>query len=69
VQRCKKNAWKKKHHPDKAIPRDIYLLGEGTMDNLFEKFKEKYTEYTETKSEFKNYLRELKQQGILVETE
>jgi len=40
---CKSGAtwWRNKHHPNKDIPRTIYLLGNGySIVELFEKYNE-----------------------------
>lgn len=52
--------WTNKHHPEKPIPTDLYLLGSGTLSEQYSR----YTKISET--EFKNYRRELIYQGILV---
>ncbi len=58
------NYWKTKHHPTKDIPTKIYLLGNGTRDELYDKYKiiHGYLDY----NEFTNYLRELIKQKIAI---
>jgi hypothetical protein len=53
--------WKNKHHPDKDIPKNIYLLGDGTIQELHYRYRENIAW-----SEFINYTRELIKQGIMV---
>jgi hypothetical protein len=57
--------WENKHHPDKEIPKNIYLLGDGTIQELHRQFREKTMMDIEW-SEFINYTRELIKQGIML---
>lgn len=56
--------WKGKHYPDKEIPTKIYLLGNGTIDELYEKYKNKYGYIT--KHNFYGYTREMVGQQIMI---
>jgi hypothetical protein len=56
--------WLNKHHPDNSIPKNIYLLGNGTVEELFTKYVRTH-EHIEWK-DFKDYVRELIKQGIMV---
>jgi len=62
--------WKKKHHPEREIPTNIYLLGDGTPKELHDMYNTKYTlvasPQTAKWENFRNYTRELVQQGIMV---
>jgi hypothetical protein len=58
------NWWLKKHHPENEIPTNIYLLGNGTIKELYDKYINKHG-YMEQK-EFNNYTRELIKQQIMV---
>ncbi len=58
------NFWKKKHYPTLEIPTSIYLLGNGTRDELHQKYKETYGYIS--RQEFTNYLRELIKQKIAI---
>lgn len=60
------NWWLKKHHPEKEIPIKIYLLGEGTKEELLEKYKEKYQVKDIEWGKFLGYMRELIAQQIMV---
>ena len=64
------NWWLNKHHPEKEIPMKIYLLGEGTKEELFEKYKEKYNDKDMDWAKFhgyiRDYIRELIAQQIMV---
>lgn len=55
--------WLIKYHPDNDIPKNIYLLEQGTVENLFDKYISKYgiIEW----NEFVNYTRELIKQTIM----
>ena len=56
----------KKHHPEKKIPTNIYLLGGGGKhDDLFKQYLEKYGEIS--KKDFNDYTRELIRQRIMIE--
>jgi hypothetical protein len=57
--------WLKKHNPDNEIPKNIYLLGKGTIKDLYDNYIIKY-EFIEWK-EFINYTRELIKQHIMEE--
>jgi len=56
--------WLKKHHPDNEIPRNIYLLGQGTINELYTKYQITYglIEW----NLFINYTREMIKQKIMV---
>ena len=56
--------WLIKHNPDNEIPKNIYLLGDGTIPQLHKKYKEchGYIEW----EEFINYTRELIKQNIML---
>lgn len=58
------NFWKKKHYPTLEIPTNIYLLGNGTRDELYQKYKD--THGYISRQEFTNYLRELIKQKIAI---
>ena len=60
------NWWLKKHHPEKDIPMKIYLLGEGTKEELCEKYKEKYNDKDMEWTKLSGYIRELIEQQIMV---
>lgn len=60
------NFWKTKHNPDEQIPTRIYLLGNGTTDELFQKYNNKYGENTINIKEFKNFIREMIYQKLLI---
>lgn len=55
--------WTDKHHPDNEIPKNIYLLGSGTLSQLHNAYLQKHgvIEW----SEFINYTRELIKQELL----
>ena len=57
--------WENKHHPDKEIPKNIYLLGEGTIQELHRRFREKLHCEIDW-ADFINYTRELIKQGIML---
>lgn len=60
--------WKKgnKHHPEQEIPRDIYLLGRGTLQELHNNYNKRYSNGTPIEySKFINYTRELVKQKIM----
>ena len=70
VSECKseKKWWATKHHPKREIPQNIYLLGNGTLQDLHKKYIAEYTKENETPIEYKvfiNYTRELIKQGIM----
>lgn len=58
------NWWLNKHYPDNEIPKNIYLLGNGTIKELYERYIKKYN-YIEW-TEFINYTRELIKQTIMI---
>jgi hypothetical protein len=58
--------WKAKHNPEGEIPTRIYLLGNGTRDDLYKKYINKYGENSIDFDEFKNYMRELIYQKIII---
>jgi len=58
--------WKAKHDPESEIPVRIYLLGNGTRDELYRKYISKYGEKSIEFDEFKNYMRELIYQKIII---
>lgn len=60
----KQKWWLKKHHPNNEIPRNIYLLGNGTIHQLYIKYINNYGEINEKL--FINYTRELISQNIMV---
>ena len=53
-----------KHHPNKEIPQNIYLLGNGSLKELHNKYKNKYNDISWRN--FTDYTRELIKQGIMV---
>jgi hypothetical protein len=69
----KKKWWRKKHHPDKDIPKNIYLMGGGcNLRTLHKRYNDKYvTKQNVTKqinwNTFINFTRELIMQGIMRE--
>ena len=59
--------WYKKHNPNNEIPTFIYLLGNGTIKELYQKYKKtNYKEYKIEWKEFINYTREMIKQGIML---
>ena len=56
--------WTKKHNPNGEIPTAIYLIGSGTVDDYYNSFVRNYNNNL-TKSEFKNYFREMIKQGLI----
>ncbi len=61
----KQHWWKNKHHPNKDIPKNIYLLGYGTIDELHKKYN-KSTYYPPLPyTSFINWTRELINQNIM----
>jgi hypothetical protein len=62
----KNDWWMNKHHPEKEVPTQIYLLGEGTKEELYEKYKEKYNENDMEWAKFHGYIRELIKQQIMI---
>lgn len=70
MSECKtgKKWWATKHHPKREIPQNIYLLGNGTLLELYQKYIAEYIKENETHIEYKafiNYTRELIKQGIM----
>ena len=64
VTGVKQKWWKTKHFPEKDIPTHIYLLGDGTIQELHQRFINKHMDISW--SDFINYTRELIKQGILI---
>lgn len=66
----KKNWWKVKHHPNKLIPSRIYELGSGTLQELEQRYFDKYEKisnnHKENHQQFIGYTRELFQQNIMI---
>lgn len=60
----KKRWWTDKHNPDNEIPKNIYLLGKGTIQELHNEYIKNYN-YIEW-SDFINYTRELIKQKIMI---
>lgn len=60
----KQEWWLKKHNPDNNIPKNIYLLGNGTIKELHYKYTIRY-ERIEW-AEFINFTRELIKQQIML---
>jgi len=60
----KQKWWLHKHNPDNEIPKNIYLLGEGTIEELYNMYKTKYGIIVW--DEFRNYTRELIKQNIML---
>ena len=56
--------WLKKHNPDQDIPKQIYLLGQGTIRELYDTYTNHYGAIEW--EEFINYTRELIKQNIMV---
>jgi hypothetical protein len=56
--------WKNKHHPEQPIPTNLYLLGDGTLCELFERYNMKYDPISKT--DFYDYVRELVKQEIIM---
>jgi hypothetical protein len=56
--------WLKKHNPDQDIPKHIYLLGQGTIRELYDTYTNQYGAMEW--EEFINYTRELIKQNIMV---
>ena len=54
----------RKHAPDEEIPKNIYLLGNGTLKELYNEYIKKHT-YLEWR-QFLNYTRELQKQKIMI---
>ena len=60
----KEHWWLNKHHPDSEIPKNIHLLGSGTIQELHNKYISKHGAIEW--EEFINYTRELIKQNIMV---
>ena len=60
----KQEWWTKKHYPKNEIPKNIYLLGEGTLRQLYEQYQSRYgiIEW----DDFIGYTRELIKQKIMI---
>lgn len=56
--------WTNKHHPDSEIPKNIYALGSGKIDDLYDAYNAKHGAME--RSEFINYTRELIKQKIMI---
>lgn len=59
----KQQWWTKKHHPSMQIPLNIYVLGDGTFDDLYDRYINKYAYIS--KKDFRDYTRELQKQQIM----
>ena len=55
--------WVGKHNPSNEIPKNIYLLGKGTIQELYDKYVRNYGEME--RKVFINYTRELIKQNIM----
>ena len=60
----KEGWWIKKHNPDNEIPKNIYLLGKGTIKELHIEYIKKYGNIEW--DNFINYTRELIKQKIML---
>ena len=60
----KYNWWKNKHNPINKIPKNIYLLGKGTIQELHIEYIKNYGNIEW--SDFINYTRELIKQKIMI---
>jgi len=60
----KQRWWLDKHNPDNEIPKKIYLLGKGTIQELYNEYIRNYGNIEW--SEFINYTRELIKQKIMI---
>jgi hypothetical protein len=58
--------WNAKHHPNNVIPRDIYLLGDGTIQELFDQYNQINIAEPIEWGNFIGYTRELIKQGIMI---
>jgi hypothetical protein len=56
--------WKDKHNPNNKIPKNIYLLGKGTIRELHIEYIKQYGNIEW--SDFINYTRELIKQKIMI---
>jgi len=55
--------WSTKHHPTQHIPTNIYLLGDGKLGELFERYNQQYNPIS--KKNFYDYVREMIKQGLM----
>jgi hypothetical protein len=60
----KEDWWADKHNPNKDIPTNIYLLGKGTIQELYNKYIRNYGNIEW--ADFINYTRELIKQKIMI---
>ena len=60
----KEHWWIDKHNPNNEIPKNIYLLGKGSIQQLYDKYIEIYGNIEW--SDFINYTRELIKQKIMI---
>ena len=60
----KERWWVNKHNPNNEIPKNIYLLGKGTIQELHIEYIKNYG--TIEWSDFINYTRELIKQKIMI---
>jgi hypothetical protein len=60
----KQKWWTRKHHPDSEIPKNIYLLGSGTIGELHIEYIKHYGSIEW--SEFIDHTRELLKQNIMI---
>jgi len=60
----KQRWWIDKHNPNNKIPKNIYLLGKGTIQELHDEYIKTY-DHIEW-SDFINYTRELIKQKIMI---
>jgi hypothetical protein len=60
----KQRWWIDKHNPNNEIPKNIYLLGKGTIQQLHSEYIEIYDNIEW--SDFINYTRELIKQKIMI---
>ena len=60
----KERWWIDKHNPNNEIPKNIYLLGKGSIQQLYIKYIEIYGNIEW--SDFINYTRELIKQKIMI---
>ena len=60
----KESWWINKHNPNNEIPKNIYLLGKGTIEELHNEYIKKFGNIEW--SDFINYTRELIKQKIMV---
>jgi hypothetical protein len=60
----KERWWIDKHNPNNEIPKNIYLLGKGTIQELYTEYIKIYSNIEW--SDFINYTRELIKQKIMI---